>query len=164
MYVLILLTHQTLCAQNKYEFDYETWMRMRIRNISGFITESMFRWSQRSPQLQLNKSRGQIEWMNESNRMQMRLKCIAEFLARCHGRSRSPFFYLFPSVSLYSLSASLSFTSFSLSLLLFSEVAQFARQIFHVNIHVARPSTLLLLSSPSICPSSFSLVYSFWWL
>lgn len=129
MYVLILLTHQTLCAQNKYEFDYETWMRMRIRNISGFITESLFRWSQNSPQLQLNKSRGQIEWMNESNRMQMRLKCIAEFLARCQGRTLS----LSHCISLF---------------VLFLCLTQFARQIFHVNIHVARPSTLLLLSSP----------------
>lgn len=110
MYVLILLTHQTLSAQNKYEYDCETWMRMRmrIRNISGFITESLFRWSQRSPQLQLNKSRGQIEWMNESNRMQMRLYCIAEFLARYQGRSLS-----------LSLSFSIPSLSLSLSLILY---------------------------------------------
>lgn len=50
---------------------------------------------------------------------------------------------LFP--SLLSLSPSLLFSTFSLSLSFYSEVAQFGRQIFHVNIHVARPSTLLLL-------------------
>lgn len=134
MYVLILLTHQTLCAQNKYEFDYETWMRMRIRNISGSITESMFRWSQRSPQLQLNKSRGQIEWMNESNRMQMRLKCIAEFLARCQGRPLS-------------LTLSIS-SSFPLYL--------FTLYLFHFLLFVP----FALFRSYTVCATDFSCKYS----